>query len=59
MLEAAKQSVASITQGVSVKKTAKFLLRDQHIQEWNNTLDGLTVQSKFKDVVMLEEENKI
>ena len=59
MLETAKQSVASITPRVSVKKTAKFLLHDQHIKEWNNTLDRLTVQRKFKDVFMLEEENKI
>ena len=57
MLEAAKQSAASITPRVSVKKTAELLLRDQHIQEWNTTLDELTVQSKFKDVVRLEEES--
>ena len=40
-------------------KTAKSLLRDQHTQEWNNNLDDLTVQSEFKDVAMLEEENKM
>ena len=57
-LQAAKQPVYSITPRLSVKKTAKFPLGDQHIQEWNNTLDHLTVQSKFKDVVIVVEENK-
>ena len=59
-LEAAKKSVVSIIlKVISINKTAKFLFRHQHAQEWNNTLDELGVQSKFKDVVMLEEENKM
>ena len=57
-LQAAKQSISSITPRMSIKKTAKILLKDHHIQQWNSALDQLTVQSKFKDVVMLEEENK-
>ena len=58
MLEANKQSVASITPRVSVTKVAKLLLQDEHVQEWSNTLDQLTVQSEFDNMVMLEEESK-
>ena len=44
-----KQNVLSIT---------KLLFRDQHVKEWHNTLNHLTVQSKFNDVLIVEEENK-
>ena len=57
MHEAAKQSIVSILPRVGVfhEKTAKSLLEDQHSQEWKNTLNDLMVQSKLKDVVMLED----
>ena len=56
MLEAAKQSVATITPKASIKKTAIALLRDLHVQKWNDILDELTVQ---RDVILLEEEIKM
>ena len=50
MLEAAKQSITSITPRASITRV-KCLLRDQHVQDWNDILDELTVQNKFKDVL--------
>ena len=37
--QADKESVSSITPRMSIIKTAKILLKNHHIQEWNNALD--------------------
>ena len=58
-LDAAKQSIATIhPKAIAKKLIADFFLKDHHTQEWNDTLDDLSVQNKFKDVVKLEVENK-
>ena len=58
VLEAAKRSVASINPKANLKKAAQSILKEHHAEQWSSTLDDLLVQSKFKDIISLEETNK-
>ena len=55
-LEAAQRSVNNISMK-SVKISAKSSLKKSHAKFWDDTLDPLQVQSKFKDIVSLEPES--
>ena len=56
ILSAAKLSVSetSNTAKTTLKSKVKQSIRKNHTEYWDNTLDHLQVQSKFKDIVVLE-----
>jgi len=53
-LSAAKTSVSNI-QSSTFKSEARCSLRSSHVDYWNSTLESLTVQNKFLDIVTLEQ----
>ena len=55
-VEAAQRSVDNISMK-SVKISVKSSLKKSHVKLWDDTLDPLLVQSKFKDIVSLEPES--
>ena len=59
ILEAARHSIATITPSVSLNGVARFLLKEDHIREVDDILEDWTVQGKFKDMIKVEEENKV
>ena len=59
VLEAARHSIATITPKANLRDVARFLPKEDHIKKMDDALEDLTVQGKFKDVVKLEEENKV
>ena len=55
LLEAARKSALSTSKVTKFIKTfVRNSLHQSHIEYWNNTLDHLQVQSKFRDIVTLE-----
>ena len=53
-LSAAKTSVSNIHSS-TFKSEARSSLRSSHVDYWNSTLESLTVQNKFLDIVTLEQ----
>ena len=52
-LSAAKSSVSNIHSS-TFKSKVRTSLRSSHVRYWNSTLEPLTVQNKFLDIVALE-----
>ena len=52
-LSAAKSSVSNIHSS-TFKSKARTSLQSSHVHYWNSTLEPLTVQNKFLDIVALE-----
>ena len=42
-----------------LKQVSKLVVRDYQASHWDNHLDSLTVQSKFKDIIALEPDCKV
>ena len=61
-LLAAKSSVSSIgssTYSKSLKSRSKTFIRQYRSNKWDEAVDFLSVQSKFKNVVELESSNRV
>ena len=61
MLLTARESISQVTNSSrppSIKSIMTKSLREQHNDYWNSSLDHLTVQSKFKDIIDLEPESR-
>ena len=57
ILEAAHESISSITK-TAIKRKAKEILYQHQAKYWNSTLTPLEVQSKLKDIVLLEPQSQ-
>ena len=61
MLLMARESTSQVTNSSrppSIKSIMAKSLCEQHNDYWNSSLDHLTVQSKFKDIIDLEPESR-
>ena len=56
ILESARESISS-TSKTAIKRRAKEILHHHQAEFWNSTLDPLVVQSKFKDIILLEPQS--
>ena len=56
VVNATKMSISETSNCSSarLKSEVKQSVRRNHVAHWNSTLDSLQVQSKFKDIVVLE-----
>ena len=57
-LSAAKSSVSNIHSS-TFKSKARTILWSSHVCYWNSTLEPMTVQNKFLDIVALEQNGKV
>ena len=57
ILESAHESISLITK-TAIKRKAKEILYQHQAEYWNSTLTPLEVQSKFKDIVLLEPQSQ-
>ena len=59
LLDAARRSACatSNTTKSTIKTQVRKSLRQNHSKHWNNTLDHLQIQSKFRDIITLEPES--
>ena len=56
ILESARKSISSLTK-IAIKRRAKEILRQRQAEIWNASLTPLLVQSKFKDIILLEPQS--
>ena len=56
ILESAHESISSITK-TTIKRKAKEILYQHQAEYWNSTFTPLEVQSKFKDIILLEPQS--
>ena len=63
LLQAARTSISplppSSNPNAHLKQVSKLVVRDYQASHWDNHLDSLTVQSKFKDIIALEPDCKV
>ena len=58
ILDSARKSISSLTK-IAIKRRAKEILRQRQAEIWNASLTPLLVQSKFKDIILLEPQSHI
>ena len=63
LLQAARTSISALPPSSNpndrLKQVSKLVARDYQAPHWDNHLDSLTVQSKFKDIIALEPDCKV